>query len=70
MWATGVEVTRVALSVEEFSQREKDIKGGEKDQAVRMLRDQVEENKPAGVGRGRGVRRCWGAQSLRWKRIR
>lgn len=41
-------MTRVALSVADFSQREKSIKGGEKDGAVRMLRDQVEENKPAG----------------------
>lgn len=48
MWATGVQVTRAALSVEDFSQRGKNIKGGEKDQAVRMLHDQVKENKPSG----------------------
>ena len=47
-WATGTQVARVALSREELPQREERIKGGKKDQAVRMLNEKVEENQPAG----------------------
>lgn len=63
VWATGVYMTRAALSVEDFSQGEKDIRG-EKDQAVRMLRDQVEEKKPAGEVGGAGC------SVTGWSRIR